>query len=245
MIRRLLPSLLALIIPRAAFAASDDAGVALSGTYVLSQCPNNIQTFDRIVFKNDWTCLIDPGDGRSVPGKYQLTGAGDSATMTIDPSSAMPPATYGIWRLDHSFWLTPASGGEPIGYSLLPPHPPNLNFDQIVGTFFCRERAGYNAFQITPDHKFHSRAIALDSDAHTAQEIDVDGTVTYANGIITYFNKHSTPSVAGKFNRDVIIRRDNAGIWVVDTFENTLLCEIPANSLDLPPPPPGYSQIPK
>ncbi len=69
--------------------------------------------------------------------------------------------------------------------------------------------------------------------------------MTYANGIITYFNKHSTPSVAGKFNRDVIIRRDNAGIWVVDTFENTLLCEIPANSLDLPPPPPGYSQIPK
>jgi hypothetical protein len=44
------------------------------------------------------------------------------------------------------------------------------------------------------------------------------------------------------FQRDVAIKHDEKGLWVIDPMHDDLSLETPAKNLDLPPPPPQYSK---
>ena len=99
---------------------------------------------------------------------------------------------------------------------------------------------GSSATEITGAHKFRAHLHDLVPDDHTYYDIHIEGTYTYADGIGTYFPEHSNAPEQDKYLRDIIMKRDEKGLWVIDPYHDLIVCGAPATNLDLPPVPPGY-----
>jgi hypothetical protein len=73
----------------------------------------------------------------------------------------------------------------------------------------------------------------------------MDGTFSYSNGIVTYLPEHSDAPQQDKYLRDFIIKRDGKGLWQIDAYHDSIICERPVSNLDLPPVPDGYHKASK
>ena len=224
---------------------SAPATAALSGTYVLMERPADGEAIDRIVFNKDWSCRFDIDDRKDVAGKYQITQKGNSTHITLEPGPASPSVTYDLTRLDLSVWLMPGDGSMSLVYGLMPREPAKVTFGDVVGRFASRDSVSDEVTEITADHQYKCSGWFLDSEAHTYQNFEIDGTCAYANGVITYFPVHSDISQKDKYSSDIVLKRDSSGLWVVVATDNNIVCETPTGSFDVPPPPLGYKAAAK
>jgi hypothetical protein len=224
-------------------AATRNPAAALSGTFVLAERPVKSEAYDRIEFYPDWTCRMDIGQQKNLAGKYHITQKGTS--LTIDPGPQKVPITYDLSRLDLSVWLTSDKDNYTYIYSLLPQEQPKVTFSDLVGKFLYRDSFSVSVGEITADYKFRTVGWILDSQKHTCTAFHVDGKCEYSGGVMTYYPEHSDLPNQDQYNRDVIVKRDESGFWVVDQGDNQVLCDMEVNSMNPPPPPDGYKVVPK
>jgi hypothetical protein len=72
-------------------------------------------------------------------------------------------------------------------------------------------------------------------------ELHMDGSFSYAAGVITYRLAHANLPRKDDYLRDFVVRREGRCVWMVDPFNDKLQCQKRAGTMDLPPPPEGYS----
>jgi len=218
---------------------------ALSGTFVLVERPVKSEAFDRIAFYPDWTCRMDIDQLMDVPGKYHITQNGNTTTLTIDPGPQNSPATFDLTRLDLSVWLTSNKDNYTYVYSLLPREQPTVDYADIVGKYAYKDSTSVSVGEFTADHKFRAIGWILDSQKHTCTAFHVDGKCAYSGGVITYYPEHSDLSYHDQYTRDVVVKSDETGVWVVDQVDNQVLCDMEINNMNPPPPPDGYTVVTK
>jgi hypothetical protein len=158
--------------------------------------------------------------------------------MTFDSAETPPDSFRGAYRLLNLTLRVSQPGGSDLIYVLLPP-PPHPTDADIVGAYRAHSDLGDTAGELSRDHKFREHLIDLMQD-RTYYEIEMEGTYTYVDGVITYYPEHSTAPQPDKYIRDFVIRKERTCLWVVDPFNDVPLCQTPVRNLDLPPPPAGY-----
>ena len=216
--------------------ADKRANNPLAGKFFLSECPTGSVAPDIIDFRADGTCLVDAADRTGVAGKYEIT---EDDRLTIE-------ADVGAWKefnapfelLKYTLTLQPSDGTTLIYVRM--PDGPRPRFSEIIGTFFAHNDSSDSAAEITADHKFRAHLHDLMAEEHTYYDIQMDGTCSYSNGIVTYVPEHSDAPQQDKYLRDFIVKRDAKGLWEIDEFHDAIVCEQSATNLDLPPVPTGY-----
>jgi len=217
--------------------SSDEISGPLSGKYLLVAHPKDVQAPDAIDFHPDGSCFVDIGDHSNIGGKYETDDAGN---LTLDPAGN-PESKYHFQRLKCSLILA-KDGESPLYYGLLPTQPSPVAFSDVIGTYLARDKYGDSNTEITPDHKFQIHAHQLDLDGHVYYDLLMDGTCSYADGVITYTIAHSVGPEQDQYLRDLVVKHDDKGIWVLDAYTDAVICETPSKNLDLPPPPDGYRE---
>jgi hypothetical protein len=217
--------------------ANDEISGPLSGKYLLVEHPKDVQAPDLLDFHPDGSCVVDLGVHTGIAGKYQTD---DTGNLTLQPAGN-PEFKYHFQRLKTSIILTPDSG-SPLYYGLKPDQPTPVAFTDAIGTYLARDQYGDSVTQITPDHKFLIHGHQFDNDGHVYYDIRLDGTCSFADGVITYNIAHSVSTQQDQYVRDLLVKHDDKGLWVVDAYTDAILCETPSKDLDLPPPPEGYRE---
>jgi hypothetical protein len=208
----------------------------ITGKFSLSESPSDTDAPDAIEFRPDGSCLVDSGERTGIPGKYHVSPDGHLSISTNAGSHT--GYTYQYQLLKHTLVLSPNENVSLI-YVRLPEglHP---QFTEIVGIFQMHTDLGDSATEITADDKFRVHLRSLVPEEHTYYDISMDGKCSYAKGVVTYVPEHSDAPQQDKYLRDFIVKRDAKGLWGVDPFHDTVVCETPGTDLSLPPPPKGY-----
>jgi hypothetical protein len=208
----------------------------ISGKFWLFEHPTDQDTPDAIEFRADGTCLIGSGEGAGVAGKYHAQPDG-VLKITADAGS-QTEYTFNYQLLKYTLVLS--KDGKPFLYYVRLPEGSAPQFTEIVGIFHANSDQGESAGEITADHKFRDHLCDLVASDHTYFDIKIDGTCSYSEGVVTYNPLHSDAPQQDKYLRDFIVKRDTHGLWVIDPFHDTIMCETQASNLDLAPPPIGY-----
>jgi hypothetical protein len=232
----------------AALSAEASAG-SLSGTYELVEHYKGVEAPDRIEFRADGSCVMDLDGAHGAVGKYHA----DSSSLTIDPGGGSAALTY-QYRLG-TFNLVLSKGGQDdLYYGKLPAERPHVQFTDLTGMYSCHNEAGDSVCQVTANHEFHIKLRELSCVPWSAQwlaggaagrvynDVFVDGTCSYADGVTFYKVEHYQGPEEDQSVADVVIKRDNTGLWVVDAYRDKVVCQPVTTSMDLPPPPFGYSK---
>ena len=97
-------------------------------------------------------------------------------------------------------------------------------------------------YRRTPDHKTETLLRALSKTDHTYRDFHLTSQWTYTDGIFLYKLEKSDLPADFRFvhGRDFISKRDKKGIWIIDTLSGDSQCEVPVNTMELPPPPAGF-----
>jgi len=212
-----------------------------TGKYFLAECPSGSVAPDAIEFRPDGSCLVDASDHIGIAGKYETTAEGH---LTIE-------ADTGEWKEFNApyelgkYTLTLQPNNETMLIYVKMPEGSRPQFDEILGIFSAHNELGDSAGGLTADHKFLEHLHDLDPDEYTYYDIHMDGTFSYSNGIVTYLPEHSDAPQQDKYLRDFIIKRDGKGLWQIDAYHDSIICERPATNLDLPPVPDGYHKASK
>jgi hypothetical protein len=232
-------------LPVAAFAA--DAG-ALSGTYVLVEHFKGVEAADRIAFHADGSCVLEIDGQSGVAGKYQVDPDGK---LTINPGGGKPVLAYHYSRGKITLILS-RQNDEDLYYGLLPDQPPHLQFSDIVGIVTCHNEAGDSVCEITADHKFRVRLhdlsvapgiagwISAGPQGHVCYDVSMDGTCSYADGVTTYAVEHCDAAPPDQSLADVVIKRDEKGLWLIDCYHDQVICQPWGTKFELPAAPWGY-----
>jgi len=233
---RFLFPLLTLLLAIAAARADDTApAISWTGHYLLIEHVMNIDALDAIDFHPDGTCAVDYTGATAIPASYKI----DGARLTITLPAGAPTFVYGFTRRNMSLTLTKYNADD-LHYDLLPTTPSPVTFNDVIGIYYSRDPLGDCSVQITPDHHFHMHVRNFYSEDHTYYDVDAYGKCTFANGIVTYLPDHATGPQQDLFIKDVLVKHDAKGLWVIDAFDDVLLNETPAKDLNFPPPPAGY-----
>src|SRR5579859_2733079 len=217
-------------------ACGDSTGKAISGKFLLFERPKDTDAPDAIEFRSDGSCIVDAGERTGILGKYH---ADPNGSLKIDANTGTQTEyTYNYQLLKYTLVLSKDEKSS-LFYVRLPegPHP---QFAEIVGIFHAHSDLGDSAGEITADHRFRDHLQDLVPEEHVYYDINIDGKCSYSNGVVTYVPEHSNAPQQDKYLRDFIVKRDGRGLWIVDPFHDTVLCETSATNLDLPPPPKGY-----
>jgi hypothetical protein len=212
------------------------ADKAISGKFWLSEHAVGENALDAVEFRPDGTCLVDDGERTGILGKYHADSDGG---LRIEAEAGGRKAySYKYQLLKYTLVLS-NDDKESLYYVRLPqgPHP---QFAEILGIFYVHTELGDCAGESTADHKFRDHLHEFVLEDHTYYDVSIDGTFSYGDGVLTYLPEHSNDPQPVKYSRDFIVNRDAKGLWQVDPFHDTIVCETPALNLDLPPPPVGY-----
>ena len=222
---------IALVIGLFITACGGGAGKAISGKFLLFEHPKDVDAPDAIEFRADGSCIVDSGERTDIPGKYRAYPNG-SLKIEAD-TGTQTEYTYDYKLLKYTLVLSKDQKSS-LFYVRLPeePHP---QFAEIVGIFYSHSDLGDSAGEITADHKFRDHLQNLVPEEHSYYDINIDGMCSYSNGVVTYVPEHSNAPQQDKYLRDFILKRDTSGLWVVDPFHDTVLCETLATNLNLPP----------
>jgi hypothetical protein len=196
-------------------ACGGGAGKTISGKFLLFEHPRDADAPDAIEFRSDGSCIVDAGERTGILGKYH---AYPNGSLKIDADTGT--------QTEYTYNYRPEG-----------PHP---QFAEIVGIFRAHSDLGDSAGEITADHRFRDHLQDLVPEEHVYYDINIDGKCSYSNGVVTYVPEHSNAPQQDKYLRDFIVKRDGRGLWIVDPFHDTVLCETPATNLDLPSPSNGY-----
>jgi len=237
-------SLIALLLLLAIAAArADDTAPAVSwtGHYLLIEHILNTSALDAIDFHPDGTCAVDYTGTTAIPASYKI----DGAKLTITLPAGAPTFVYGFTRKNLCLTLTQYNAAD-LHYVLLPATPSPVTFKDVVGIYHSRNPIGDSAQEITPDHHFRMHIRNYFPDDHTYGDGYANGTCTFANGIVTYIPDQTGSSPQQDlFIKDVLVKHDARGLWVIDAIDGVLLDETPAKDLNFPPPPAGYKPAPE
>lgn len=246
---RLLTSLVLLSLGIGCGNGSRSSNKGLAGKFFLSECPTDSVAPDAIEFRPDGSCVVDAGGRTSIAGKYETSAVGHMSmwlTVGVVQRHLVIEADTVAWKqficsyeLGNYTLTMQDADGTPLIYVRMP-EGPRPQFNQILGTFGVHNEAGDSAGDLTADYKFHDHLHELDPDKHLYHDVQVDGTCTYSNGVLTYRPEHSNAPERDKYLRDFIIKRDSKGLWQIDPYHDTIICEPPVTNLDLPPVPSGY-----
>lgn len=209
----------------------------LKGKFLLFEHPEGVDTPDAIEFSSNGACLRDVGDNRHIAAKYQIDREG--RLVIVADTSTTTTYTYQYQLLNHTLKL---AGDDLTLFYVRPPESQHPRFEEIVGTFGMHSDLGESAGQITSDHKFREHLHNFVPDDHAYYDIHMDGTCSYGDGVVTYLPEHSNAPQKDKYLRDFIIKRDASGLWIIDPFHDSIVCQTPATNLDLSPPPEGYQK---
>jgi hypothetical protein len=243
-----------LVFARAGLGADPDASpVRLSGTYVLIEHYKGVRAADRIAFQPDNHCTMDIDGKDSVPASYDARA---DNTIEIVPSDHSPELDYQFQQGKITLKLSKENQDD-LYYGLLPDQPPVIAFKDVVGIVTCHNDGGDAATEITPDHHFNVLMRGLStpseggvfsvlSDIITGQkrtyvDISADGTCSYANGVISYTVEHTKSPEPDQSLNDVVMKVDSTGIWIIDATRDQVICQPWGKTLELPPPPAGFS----
>ena len=255
--RHLCFAILALLVcARALFAEQmdpDASQVKLSGTYVLIEHYKDVRAAERIAFSKDGHCVMD------IDGRTAVTGTYDARadnTMAIYPADGAGELDYQFAQGKMTLTLSKANQDD-LFYGLLPDQPPDITFKDVVGIVTCHNDAGDSTCNITPDHHFDARIRELSAPSEggifsvlhdivtgvkrTYTDITVDGTCSYADGVIHYTVQHTKSPEPDESLNDIVIKVDANGLWIIDASRDQVICQPYGKSLDLPPPPAGYT----
>ena len=225
--------------------------VELSGTYVLVEHPTGIKIPDRIAFQGGGACVVELEGKAGLAGKYQADSLGN---LTIDASNGEEPEKFQYARKQVSMILTDKDAGD-FYYARLPAEQPHVEFKDVTGIFSFQNEVGASVAEITPDHRFRillreylePRNLASQPNDRTYVDIKMDGTCSYADGVITYGIEHTDaaqPALPDQSLVDVVTKRDAKGLWIFDVYHDSASrCEPPADKFELPPPPFGYQKV--
>jgi hypothetical protein len=257
-----LPSILAaFLLPVAAFGADstpDPGPAAVTGTFVLIEHVKGVEAADRIAFHPDGSCVLDLDGRKGLTGSYNADADGNLSLVADGGKTAL---SYHFKRGKVGLVLS-HDGDDDLYYGLLPDYPPRLQFSDLVGSFSCDDENGDSVTTITPDHKFsvHLRQLTTVAAAPSGivstiaswfnggankvyYDIAIDGTCSYADGVTTYIVEHYAGSQPPDQSlSDVVIKRDDKGLWIIDPYHDKVICQPPAANLDLPAPPAGYDK---
>jgi hypothetical protein len=212
---------------------------AISGKFLLSEHPKDVDALDSIDFQHDGNCIVDSGERTGIPGKFHFYSGGG---LSIEVETGIHAKyTYNYQMLKYTLLLSKDT--NPTLYYVRMPEGAHPQFAEITGIFHAHNDLGDSSGEITTNYKFRDHLHNLVPDEHVYYDVNIDGICSYSNGVVTYLPEHSNAPQQDKYLRDFIVRRDENGLWIVDPFHDTLLCESPATNLDLPPPPNGYRKI--
>jgi hypothetical protein len=236
----LLTAGLAAFFLSAAVAGADPSvtpGWSITGHYLLIEHVKGVDAFDGIDFHPDKTCTVDYDGSNGLAGTY-VAGKDGRLSILLDGGLER---SYELKRGRMSLVLS-GPGQDDLFYALLPNPPVKLAFKDVLGAYYSRNSMGDCATEVTADHRFRLHVHNFLSNG-TYSNVNVEGSCTYANGVITYLQERVTGVEQDDlFVKDVVVKHDARGLWVVDPFDDDLLLETPARDVELPPPPPQYSK---
>lgn len=255
--KQLLALLAILVLPIAVCAQDRSPPITLSGTYVLVDHVKGIEAPDLIGFHSDGTCLLNLDGSNGLTGNYF---AGTDGSLKINPTPTAPSLSYTYEQGKVSMKIT-TENQEDLYYCQLPAQAPRVTFNDVLGIYSYGDENGDSAGEITADHRFreHIHEFSVEGpsglgaiiasffkgnsgERHVYYDVTMDGTCSLDNGVITYTVQHITgsPQQDQSF-ADILVKIDSSGFWIVDPYHDKVICEPPAKSLDLPPPPDGYT----
>ncbi len=152
-------------------------------------------------FMADGSCVLDMGGHKGVKATFQ-TDKDSNLTIKI----LALPSTYHYCLLTYTLTFCGPDGSEYV--YVRPPAAPHPEFKDVVGIFSAHTDLGDAATEITADHKFRMHMHYLVPGEKNYYDIFMDGTCTYAGGIITYTPEHDTSPVLTKYIRDFVVKCD-------------------------------------
>jgi hypothetical protein len=203
-------------------------------------------SIDIIEFLPNGECVIDMSDGSGgMTGSYRGIADGKLSLEFGNPRRAH---TYKAALKRSILTLTDSRGAESVFVSQ--PNPPHPKIEEIIGTYRGQRDNGDTmeifVYKRTPDHMGEVLFRVLSKTRHIFRDFHIIVKWTYANGIS--LNTLETSDLPPEFryvhSRDFISKRDQKGLWTVDTASSDIMCETPADKLELPPVPEGFYRPP-
>ena len=208
----------------------------LAGKFLLFNQPIGSDAPDAIEFRPDGSCIFEADGTTNIISKFMTDGEGK---LKIEAQAIFRPAYEFKYEL-HTYTLVLSQDGKEDLYYVRPPDAPHPRFDDILGIFGMHNDLGDSEGEITAGHTFRDHLHDLVPDDHTYYDISIYGKCTYADGVVTYFPELSNAPEQDKYLRDFIVKHDEKGLWVIDPYHDSIVCELAATNLDLPPVPQGY-----
>lgn len=229
-----------------ALAQSDGQGKELAGKYYIETLPLLEGSVDTIEFLPKEKCLVTFGDKpEPVSGSYHGITDGMLTVEFGDPKTVL---SYKAVVVKGALMLTDNSDQKL--YFALRPAPPWPKAQDLMGTYHVKRDEGDfivdYVYTRTGDRIVKTIMRVLSKADHTYQEFHLTQEWEYADGISVYrVTKDDLPPEAHwVLSRDFISKRDEKGIWSLDTSTGEYVCEVPVDKLELPAPPVGYQKVP-
>lgn len=194
---------------------------------------------DAINFETNGTCILGADGLTNIQANYQTVSGG---YLQIKTSGASHRTYYYKYQLGTYVMVLSQYGMDDL-YYVRCPEPPHPKYEDILGTFAAHNELGDTVGDMLADHTFHDHLHDLDNENRVYYDFFISGTCTYSNGVITYWPTNSNATEHDRYFRDFIVKRDEKGLWQIDMFHDSILCETAASNLDLPPPPRGYKLV--
>jgi hypothetical protein len=225
---------------------SEEQNKIPAGKYYVETFMGDKDSIDTIEFLPDGKCIIDLGDGAGgLSGSYH--GISDGR-LTLEYGNPKIVRSFKAALEKRTLTLTE---GDHLEASFVPrPNPPYAKAEDLLGIFMSKRESGdfseVAVYRRTADHKGEALFRYLSSKDHTYRDFHLTIKWTYADGISIYTLEASDLPTESryKFSRDFIVKRDEKGIWSIDTLTGDDLCEVQVDKLELPPPPPGFRAAP-
>jgi hypothetical protein len=218
-----------------------EQGENLAGKYYAETYYGMKDSIDTIEFLPEGKCVIDLGDGSGgIAGSYR--GISDGK-LTIEYGKPSIVRTFKASLLKRSLTLTDSSDFE--FYFVLQPEAPHPKAEELMGTYRGKREYGdfmeVYVYTRTPDHMAETLYRILSKTDHTYRDFHLSSSWTYHDGISVYkLEKTDLPEGHFLYSRDFVSKRDEKGIWIIDTSTGDYMCEVPVDPLALPPPPAGF-----
>jgi hypothetical protein len=183
----------------------------LTGRYMLFERPIRDQHPEVIELRPNDQCVLDFRGRPGVAGHCHANSYGD---LTIETGS--PSAAVFEYRVQLGDWTIRVGipNAQGLVYARVP-DPPFLPEAELLGTLSLHNETGYSVQTMFPDHAFQMRVLDLVPDDRRYFPLYVDGTFSYAAGVITYRIAHANLPRADDYIRDFVVKREGRCTWVV------------------------------